>query len=61
MTAYLLVSMVWCGVAQELRFNANGRFKIVQFTYLHWKSNVPANHVSRACLENILDAEKPVK
>lgn len=42
-----------------LKFNANGKFKIVQFTDVHW---VPDNKESLAAkerMEEVLDAEQP--
>ncbi|WP_455637885.1 metallophosphoesterase family protein [Parabacteroides sp.] len=45
--------------AGKLRFNADGKFKIVQFTDIHW---VPGNSASEEAAERmneVLDAEKP--
>lgn len=44
---------------KELKFNAEGKFKIVQFTDVHW---VPGNKASEEAAERmneVLDAEKP--
>lgn len=45
--------------AQELRFNKEGKFKIVQFTDIHWKAGNPASDVAATMMNEILDAEKP--
>lgn len=43
----------------ELRFNADGKFKIVQFTDLHLKLNEPKSDTAYRCIEHVLKAEKP--
>ena len=42
-----------------LRFAANRRFKIVQFTDIHWKDASPHEARLLAAIEGILDREKP--
>ena len=42
-----------------LRFAANRRFKIVQFTDIHWKDASPHEARLLAAMERILDSEKP--
>lgn len=42
-----------------LRFGADHRFKIVQFTDIHWKDGSPHEPRLRAMMESILDREKP--
>lgn len=54
-----LASEAYQSTARSLKFNANGKFKIVQFTDVHW---VPGNDASAAAVERmreVLDAEKP--
>ena len=36
LTLCLLLGLVCAGNAQTLKFNANGKFKIVQFTDVHY-------------------------
>lgn len=47
--------------AQEkgLRFNKEGKFKIVQFTDVHWIAGNPKSDVAGERMSEILDAEKP--
>lgn len=45
--------------AQELKFNADGDFKIVQFTDLHYKAGLEPSLKTTRMMENTLDAEKP--
>lgn len=45
--------------AQELRFNSNKKFKIVQFTDIHWIYNDPASEKAAERMREVLDAEKP--
>lgn len=45
--------------AQTLSFNPNKKFKIVQFTDVHWKPNNPASEEAAERMNEILDAEKP--
>ena len=45
--------------AQELRFNTNKKFKIVQFTDIHWIYNDPASEKAAERMREVLDAEKP--
>lgn len=42
-----------------LNFDTNGKFKIVQFTDIHYKQGVPASDVAIKLIEEVLDAEKP--
>ncbi len=43
----------------ELKFNDNHKFKIVQFTDIHWKYGNPASDKAGERMAEILDAEKP--
>ncbi len=42
----------------ELKFR-NGKFKIVQFTDIHWVYNHPASDIAGERMAEVLDAEKP--
>ena len=42
-----------------LKFNNNHKFKIVQFTDIHWKYGNPASDKAGERMAEILDAEKP--
>ncbi len=43
----------------ELKFNSNYKFKIVQFTDIHWKYGNPASDKAGERMAEVLDAEKP--
>lgn len=43
----------------QLKFNAEGKFKIVQFTDVHWIAGNPKSDVAGVMMNEILDAEKP--
>lgn len=43
----------------ELKFNNNHKFKIVQFTDVHWVYNNPASDVAGERMAEVLDAEHP--
>ena len=45
--------------AQSLRFSKSGKFKIVQFTDVHWIAGNPASDIAGERLNEVLDAEKP--
>ena len=45
--------------AQELKFNKNGKFKIVQFTDIHWIGGDERSEVAGENMNSVLDAEKP--
>lgn len=45
LTLCLLLGLVCAGNAQTLKFNANGKFKIVQFTDVHYIYNDPRSDV----------------
>lgn len=46
-------------IAQDLKFNEDGRFKIVQFTDVHYKLGNEASNYSIEMMKNTLDNEKP--
>ena len=43
----------------ELKFNKDGKFKIVQFTDVHFKYGNPASDVALERINQVLDAEQP--
>ena len=43
----------------ELKFNSDHKFKIVQFTDVHWVYNNPASDIAGERMAEVLDAEKP--
>ncbi len=43
----------------RLRFREDGRFKIVQFTDIHWHNGEPADQKSAALMESITETEAP--
>ena len=56
--------LLFCGVQiskaqQTLKFNENGKFKIVQFTDIHYKYGNPASDVAIERMNEVLDTEKP--
>lgn len=57
----LLVAMTGVALAQnnKLRFNADHKFKIVQFTDIHWVVDNPASNEAGERMAEILDAEQP--
>ena len=57
--AFALLFVIGSAQAQELRFNANHKFKIVQFTDVHWIYNDPASEEAAERMREVLDAEQP--
>lgn len=45
--------------AQTLKFGSDRKFKIVQFTDVHWVSGSEHSVVSDKCMNRVLDEEKP--
>lgn len=45
--------------AQTLKFGSDKKFKIVQFTDVHWVSGSEHSAVSEKCMNLVLDEEKP--
>jgi predicted phosphodiesterase len=43
----------------SLSYNTEGRFKIVQFTDLHWGDHTEADRRTRILMDSVLDAERP--
>ena len=54
-----LASSSYLKSSQRLKFNANGKFKIVQFTDVHWAPGNAASEVAAERIAEVLDAEKP--
>lgn len=56
-------NLVGCGVMAQndvtLRFGKDGKFKIVQFTDLHWDAKSSNSSVTMATITGVLRAEKP--
>lgn len=44
---------------KELTFNAAGKFKIVQFTDIHWKHGSPNGQKVLRLMASVLDKERP--
>jgi len=59
--ASLLVLFVLPVMSQRdiLRFDKKGKFKIVQFTDVHYKQGLPESKVAIDLINEVLDAEKP--
>ena len=57
--AAALLMGVYASQAQELRFNTNHKFKIVQFTDIHWIYDNPASEEAGERMREVLDAERP--
>ncbi|QIU94232.1 metallophosphoesterase family protein [Bacteroides faecium] len=60
LTLILLLATTF-GMAQksELKFSKDGKFKIVQFTDVHFKYGNPASDVALERINQVLDAERP--
>ncbi|MBE6186348.1 MAG: metallophosphatase [Rikenellaceae bacterium] len=61
LTTALMLICAATAIAQPnaLKFNANHKFKIVQFTDIHWKYGNPASDEAGERMAEVLDAEKP--
>ena len=58
MAATLLCMGIFGMQAQTLKFNSNKKFKIVQFTDIHWVPGNPASEEAAKRMNEVLDAEK---
>lgn len=56
---YCLLCMATLACAQNLKFNANGKFKIVQFTDVHYISDDPRSDIAIERINEVLNAENP--
>lgn len=54
-----LLGCVCQSMAQNLHYNKDGKFKIVQFTDVHYIYQDPRSSISIECIHDVLDAEKP--
>ena len=60
MKFYLLLSLLGIVVsAKQLRFNKNGKFKMVQFTDIHFGEDEPDDLDNMRLIGDILEQEKP--
>lgn len=59
LTAMLALTLASLTAFAQLRFNADGKFKIVQFTDIHWIYDDSRSDVAAENMRYILDAEKP--
>lgn len=55
----LFFAKVYSQENTTLRFNAEGKFKIAQFTDLHWSHTSPKCAETTATIQSVLKAEKP--
>lgn len=55
----LLVTTYGMAQKSELQFSKDGKFKIVQFTDVHFKYGNPASNVALERINEVLDAEQP--
>ncbi len=59
MILVLLLEGVALAQSPALKFNASGKFKIVQFTDVHFKYGNPASDIALERIKEVLDAEAP--
>lgn len=59
LTLFVIVSFSISAQKQILKFNSNGKFKIIQITDVHYQKNNPESVVAIKLLNEVLDAEKP--
>lgn len=55
----LFLTTVCMAQKTELRFNKDGKFKIVQFTDVHFKYGNPSSDVALERINEVLDTERP--
>ena len=53
------IVMMAVPVGAQLRFDAKGKFKIVQFTDVHWRPGDANSEIAAENIANALDAERP--
>ncbi len=58
-SGFLAISLMLQAQHKPLAFDTNGRFKIVQFTDVHYKKEDPESAVALQLINKILDTEKP--
>lgn len=59
MLAFILFSFLLPAQNSTLQFNKEGKFKIVQFTDVHYKYGNPASNIALERINEVLNAEKP--
>ncbi|MEN6454537.1 MAG: metallophosphoesterase family protein [Prolixibacteraceae bacterium] len=62
LAALMMMMSAWAGVDQsnkELRFNANGKFKIVQFTDIHFQYDSFRSDSALVLMKTVIEKEKP--
>lgn len=59
--AFIFLFVAACSLAQnkDLKFNKDGKFKIVQFTDVHFKYGNPASDIALERINQVLEAEQP--
>ena len=57
--SFLLASFALLSFAQTLTFNKNGKFKIVQFTDVHYIADDPRADIALERIAEVVDAEHP--
>ena len=57
--ALLFCSAMCYAQNSVLKFNSDKKFKIVQFTDVHWIAGNPASDIAGERMNEVLDAEKP--
>lgn len=58
--AFLLVTTFCMAQKSELKFSKDGKFKIVQFTDVHFKYGNRASDIALERINQVLDDERPV-
>ena len=58
LTSLLMGTFCWAQKG-ELKFNKDGKFKIIQFTDVHFKYKNPASDIALERINEVLDAERP--
>ena len=53
------IVMMAVPVGAQLRFDAKGKFKIVQFTDVHWRPGDANSEIPAENIANALDANRP--
>lgn len=55
----LVLAAASLAAGAQVKFNPDGKFKIVQFTDLHMKYGNPKSEAAVECIQAVLEAEKP--
>ncbi|NDV93700.1 metallophosphatase [Dysgonomonas sp. 521] len=58
-TLFALFSISMIAQKKPLQFNADGKFKIIQFTDVHYQKENPESAVAIKLINEVLDAEQP--